>query len=249
LKGLVRVSILGKTPEFHYLIIERNGTDERLTAGDVFKITYRDEFIIKQVSTDSLFERNITVDAEALGGANDIKVLLKAVELVDKAMSASVREALRGKPLPDSAIKIRYGEQAIGTVPVRIELTAQDWLRFAKMPANAKWQAQALEKALSINPDDTALRKTLAEQYLESGKLDQAAPSTGRFFPGSPMTWRPWPGFPASMSRRRITTRPCRSRSASPSSIRRMRGPTPSPGSCTARWASGMKPSHTIRRR
>ena len=174
LKGLVRVSILGKTPEFHHLVIERNGTDERLTAGDVFKITYRDEFIIKQVSTDSLFERNITVDAEGLGGANDLKVLLKAVELVDKAMSASVREALRGKPLPDSAITIRYGDKGIGTVPVRIELTAQDWLRFAKMPANAKWQAQALEKALGMNPDDTALRKTLAEQYLESGKIEQA---------------------------------------------------------------------------
>ncbi|MGE5856476.1 MAG: hypothetical protein ACM34C_07920, partial [Syntrophaceae bacterium] len=95
LKGLVRVSILGKTPEFHHLVIERNGTDERLTAGDVFKITYRDEFIIKKVSTDSLFEKNITVDAEGLGGANDLKVLLKAVELVDRAMSASVREALR----------------------------------------------------------------------------------------------------------------------------------------------------------
>ena len=174
LKGLFRVSILGKTPEFHHLIIERNGTDERLTARDVFKITYRDEFIIKQVSTDSLFEKNITVDAEGIGGANDLKVLLKAVELVDNAMSTSVREALRGKPLPDSAITIRYGDQGIGSVAVRVELTAQDWLRFAKMPANAKWQAQALEKALSINPDDTALRKTLAEQYLESGKLDQA---------------------------------------------------------------------------
>ena len=92
-------------------------------------------------------------------------------------MSASVREALRGKPLPDSAITIRYGEQAIGAVPVRIELTPQDWLRFAKIPANEKWQAQALEKALGMNPEDTALRKTLAEQYLaERGTWQIALP-------------------------------------------------------------------------
>ncbi len=175
LKGLVRVGILGKSPEFHYLVIERNGKDERVTSKDTFTITYRDEFIIKQVSTDSLFGRNITVDVEGLGGANDLHVLLKAVDLVDAAMTASVKEAIRGKPLPDYAIKIRYGEEVIGAVPVKIELTAQDWLRFAKLPGNAKWQAQALEKAIGMNPDDTALRKTLAEQYLEAGKIDQAA--------------------------------------------------------------------------
>ena len=106
LKGLVRVSILGKTPEFHHLVIERNGSDERLTAGDVFKITYRDEFIIKKVSTDSLFEKNITVDAEGLGGANDVKVLLKAVELVDKAMSASV---IRTDPISIQRIRSGWG--------------------------------------------------------------------------------------------------------------------------------------------
>jgi tetratricopeptide (TPR) repeat protein len=111
---------------------------------------------------------------DGLGGASDLKVLLKAVELVDGAMAAPARDALRGKPLPVSGIRIRYGEQEIGVVPVRIELTPQDWLRFAKNPANAKWQAQALERALGMNPDDTALRKTLAEQYLEAGKIDLA---------------------------------------------------------------------------
>ena len=174
IKGFVRVNLLGKTPAFHYLVIERNGSDERIEAGNALTVTYRDEFIIKKVSTDSLFEKNVTVDVDGLGGANDLKILLKAVELVDGAMAASVREALRGKPLPPSGIRIRYGEQEIGAVPVRIELTPQDWLRFARNPANAKWQAQALEKALGMNPDDTALRKTLAEQYLEAGKVDLA---------------------------------------------------------------------------
>lgn len=116
IKGFVRVNLLGKTPAFHYLVIERNGSDERIEAGNALTVTYRDEFIIKKVSTDSLFEKNVTVDVDGLGGANDLKVLLKAVELVDGAMAASVREALRGKPLPPSGIRIRYGEQEIGAV-------------------------------------------------------------------------------------------------------------------------------------
>ncbi|HNZ35686.1 MAG TPA: tetratricopeptide repeat protein [Syntrophales bacterium] len=174
IRGFVRVNLLGKTPAFHYMDIERNGKEERVTAAETFTITYRDEFIVKSVSTDSLFEKNITVDVDGLGGANDLKVLLKAVELVDATMTASVKEALRGRPLPQSAIRVRYNQQEIGVVPVRIELTPQDWLRFARNPANAKWQAQALEKALAMNPDDTALRKTLAEQHLETGKIDQA---------------------------------------------------------------------------
>lgn len=87
-------------------------------------------------------------------------------------MSAAVRIPPR-KPcrLPSSGSATANRRSA---PPIRIDLTPQDWLRFARNPANAKWQAQALEKALSMNPDDTALRKTLAEQYLESGKIDPA---------------------------------------------------------------------------
>ena len=56
--GLVRLKntfsfvFFGRKPEFYYLDVEKNGKDYRLKKGDVFDISYRDEFVVKEIATD-----------------------------------------------------------------------------------------------------------------------------------------------------------------------------------------------------
>ena len=90
--GLIRVRntfsfvVLRQKPHFYALILEKNGKDYRLTSQDFFEVSYRDEFVIKDIATDVLFGGGVTVDVEGLGDKNDIGKLLKGIDLVDKTV-------------------------------------------------------------------------------------------------------------------------------------------------------------------
>ena len=47
--------VLDRKPHFYSLVLEKNGKDYRLTSSDIFEVSYRDEFVIKEISTDVLF--------------------------------------------------------------------------------------------------------------------------------------------------------------------------------------------------
>ena len=72
--GLIRIQntfsfiVLEQKPHFYALILEKNGKDYRLTAADSFEVSYRDEFVIKDIATDVLFGGGVTVDVEGIGG-------------------------------------------------------------------------------------------------------------------------------------------------------------------------------------
>src|SRR5665647_1612545 len=59
-EGLTRIRntfsfiVLNRKPHFYALMLEKNGKDYRLTSRDTLEISYRDEFIIKEISTDVL---------------------------------------------------------------------------------------------------------------------------------------------------------------------------------------------------
>jgi hypothetical protein len=147
----VRVTLLGKTPAFHYVDIERNGKEEP-NGGRYFTITYRDEFIDKKVSTDSLFEKNIPSTWRAWAGQTTSMSSSRPSNWSSGHERSDVRDSLpREAPAAfrTSGSATRTGDRRRAG-PHR--LTPQDWLRFARNPANAKWQAQALEKALSMKP-------------------------------------------------------------------------------------------------
>ena len=79
-------TLLGGKPRFYHLVVEKNGADESLTEENVFVLTYRDEFVIKEVSTSSPFGRGVTVDVEGAGGDSDLRVRLTGVVLVDRVV-------------------------------------------------------------------------------------------------------------------------------------------------------------------
>ena len=100
--GLIRAKntfsfiVLKQKPHFYALILEKNGKDYRLTAADSFEVSYRDEFVVKDIVTDVLFGGGVTVDAEGMGDKNDIGKLLKGIDLVDKTVLAD-RSGTGGK--------------------------------------------------------------------------------------------------------------------------------------------------------
>ncbi len=142
--------VLDQKPHFYSLVLEKNGKDYRLTASDVFEVSYRDEFVIKEVSTDVLFGGAIAVDVAGLGDKNDFGKLLKGIDLVDKAVLTG-RGGAGENRTGDYALRITYRGDPIATIPIRIQITPQDWLRYARSSGNQKVQIEYLKRAIALN--------------------------------------------------------------------------------------------------
>ena len=166
IKGTFLSTVLGYTPEFYYLDVEKNGKDYRLAKGDVFEISYRDEFVLKRVSSDSLFERGISADIEGMGSENDFRTLLNGMELIDKVIRRKQTKKNKGYN-----IHVKYHDEIIASIPVKVIITPQDWLRYARSTKSKKSQIKFLQRALSMKKDDVNTRKALAGIYINSGKI------------------------------------------------------------------------------
>jgi hypothetical protein len=145
-KNLFSFTVFGNKPEFYYLDVEKNGKDYRLTVDDVFEISYRDEFAIKSISTGSLFGRGISVDVEGLGDRNDLMVLLKGIDLVNKRVMAGDNRTDKGY-----RIIVRYHDDSLASIPVKVKVLPQDWLRFARSSGNKELQIDYLKRAIGMN--------------------------------------------------------------------------------------------------
>src|SRR5690606_22942015 len=128
---------LNRPPHFYSLVLEKNGKDYRLTPYDTLDVSYRDEFIVKDVSTDVLFGGGIAVDVEGLGEQDDLGKLLKGIDLVDKAVLSSRKRTAEKTP-GGFFIKVVYQGDPIASIPIRIQITPQDWLRYARSSGNQK---------------------------------------------------------------------------------------------------------------
>ena len=177
--GLLRIRntfsfiVLGQKPHFYALILEKNGKDYRLTSQDFFEVSYRDEFVIKEIVTDVLFGGGVTVDIEGLGGKDDFGKLLKGIDLVDKTVLTDRKGPGGNKPGSYSFL-IKYKDDLIASIPIRVQITPQDWLRYARSSGNQKVQIEYLKKAIAMNREDTNVRKMLASLYLNAGMTGEA---------------------------------------------------------------------------
>lgn len=165
--------IMKEKPGFYYLILEKSGQDFKLTKDDKFDVYYRDEFVIKEIVSDAIAGKGVTVDVEGLGTGNDYQTPLRGIELVDKTIEGLVTE--KGKrELTPFRILVKYEGEAIAEIPVAVELTPQDWLRHARATKDEGEQINYLKKALAMNKADTAVRKTLAGLYEKRGMRAEA---------------------------------------------------------------------------
>ncbi|MCX5837231.1 MAG: hypothetical protein NTW71_01735, partial [Deltaproteobacteria bacterium] len=113
--------ILDQKPHFYALILEKNGKDYRLTSRDTVEISYRDEFVIKEISTDVLFGGGVAADIEGIGGKDDSRKLLKGIDLVDKAVLTGRNGAGENKP-GGFSLRITYHGDAIAAIPIRLQI-------------------------------------------------------------------------------------------------------------------------------
>ena len=121
--------ILQDKPEFYYLEMEKNGKDIRVSKNKALEVTYRDEFVVKSVVSDDLMGKYTTVQFEGLSkNDNDLGVLLKGVDFVNKIIKTKTVIDNSGI-VPDHKILIHYGNEMIADVPLKIEITPQDWFR------------------------------------------------------------------------------------------------------------------------
>jgi len=173
LKNTFSFIVLGQKPHFYSLILEKNGKDYRMTSQDVFEVSYRDEFVIKEVSTDVLFGGGVTVDMEGIGEKDDFGRLLKGIDLVDKAVLTGRNGVEESKP-GDFSLRIEYRGEQIASLPVRIQITPQDWLRYARSSGNQKVQIEYLRRAIAMSPQDANVRRMLASLYFQAGMTREA---------------------------------------------------------------------------
>ena len=166
--------ILQGNPHFYYLEMEKNGKSIRVSANAALEVTYRDEFVVKSISSDDIMGKYITVKIEGLGkGANDLGVLMRGIDLVNKIMQKGALSQ-GGGIISDYYILINHGNDLLAKVPMRVVITPQDWLRFAKDSSNVKVQIEYLKRAISLNKEDVGVRKILAGIYARLGRLDEA---------------------------------------------------------------------------
>ncbi|HET6461840.1 MAG TPA: tetratricopeptide repeat protein [Syntrophales bacterium] len=171
LKNTFSFVFLGHKPEFYYMDVEKNGTDYRLKKGDALDVSYRDEFVVKDVATDVLSGGGVTVHVDDLAGTDHFRVMLRGVDLVDKVVMT------RGKGARDagaSVITVKYKGEVIASVPIKVAIMPQDWLRYAKNSQNQQGQIEYLKRAIDMNKKDIGVRKTLVAIYEQTGVTDKA---------------------------------------------------------------------------
>lgn len=173
IKNAVIFYVFSGKPVFYSLVVEKNGNDSVLTEKEFFEVSYRDQFVVKKIETDVLSGRGITVSIGGGDGKNDLLVPVKGVDLVDRALLAG--GAGGEKQEGASSFQVLYENEMIASVPIRVVIAPQDWLRHARKTENAKEQMEYLKKAAQMAPQDKNVRRMLASRYVESGLLAKAA--------------------------------------------------------------------------
>lgn len=175
IKNTISYYVFHSSIHFYYLEMEKNGKDVRVHVNQPLEITYRDEFVVKSAVTDDIKGTNITVRIEGLGkGGNDVGVLMQGIDLVDKVMAEGILNRGGGGAAPVYSIRINYGKDVLARIPLKVIITPQDWLRYAKGAPDIKTQIDYLQKAVSMNKEDAGVRKILAGIYARRGNLDDA---------------------------------------------------------------------------
>jgi tetratricopeptide (TPR) repeat protein len=173
LKNTAAFLVFSETPCFYNLLVEKNGKDYLLTAGEPFEVSWRDQFIVKKAMTDVLSGKGISVDVEGTDGGDDLGRLVKGEGLVDRYVAAG-EASLSGKMEGSLSFNVLYQGKTIAAIPIRIVITPQDWLRYARNSENRKARLEYLKKAIAMAPEDLNVRRMIAALYGEAGHAAEA---------------------------------------------------------------------------
>ena len=173
IRGSLAYYVLDRTPRVYALTAEKNGQDFLISETGPFEVTSRDEFVIKDITSDALSPKRFRIDVIGVGGPDDFRVLLRGIDFVDQAVT-HISEETMARGYVRGEIRVGYEQKVVAVMPVRIRIMPQDWLRYAKASSSPGKQIEYLKRASAANPQDPAIRRVLGEIYRHAGRFREA---------------------------------------------------------------------------
>jgi tetratricopeptide (TPR) repeat protein len=159
--GLYNVS-----PEFYYILIEKNGQPLKLLNGEVLRLHPQDRVKILKVSTSISFNIGVRLMASGV----DINAL--SYERLPLATLLPERSIFGQHKF---RIMVKQYNHNIGYVDIEVEPYLEDWLDKAERTIDAEKRIKILEEALNFSPKDTHIRDRLIEEYKSLKQWSKAA--------------------------------------------------------------------------
>ena len=150
--------------EFSYIIIGKNGKEFKLSKNDTLQLKYNDEFVVKEIVAPGLSDTILVV--EGVGKGNDIKATFKSNDLMNKIVQTNTPTHY--------SIRVQVGEKTLASIPMRIDVSAQDWIRYAGKTNDRKERIEYLKKAYDQSNKSPDVRKLLADAYVKAGMKAKA---------------------------------------------------------------------------
>lgn len=173
IQGALAHYVLDRPPRVYALTAEKNGQDFLISGDTPFEVTSRDEFVIKDITSDALSGKGFSVDVIGVGGPDDYRALLRGIDLVNLSVT-HISEKTLARGYTQGEIRVSYEQKVIAVMPIRIRIMPQDWLRYAKSSNSREKQIEYLKRAAAGNPQDLAIRRALGEIYRHAGQLREA---------------------------------------------------------------------------
>jgi tetratricopeptide (TPR) repeat protein len=154
------------SPEFYYLLFEKNGQPLKLLNGEALRLHPQDRVKLIKVST------NITLNLGVRLVASDIDVNALSYETLPVATLLSGRSVLRQHRF---RIQVKQHNEDMGYVDMVVEPYVEDWLEKADRTIDSDLKIKVLEEARQFAPEDTQIRDRLLEAYKSKKRWSKAA--------------------------------------------------------------------------
>jgi tetratricopeptide (TPR) repeat protein len=154
------------TPQFYYLLLEKNDQPLRLLNGDTFECHPQDNVKIIEISTNVLFNVGVRL------ASKDFDVT--ALRYEKMPLSALLpNHALLGKYQFKVTVK-RYNAD-LGSIEFVIEPYVEDWLDKVERTIDPERRIALLEEAQQAAPQDDKIKERLIQEYRALKRWPQAA--------------------------------------------------------------------------
>jgi len=162
----LRPHFFPSSPQFNFLLVERNGQSLKLLKGEVLHLNPQDQFRIRKISSNRFLSQGIRLFSKEF----DVNAFLHdAPAISDFLPNGDIFSRY------DFKVELKYRNRALGHVNILIEPDLGDWLAKADRTIDGVRKIALLEKALTHEPDNTRLTEKLIEAYKSGKKWSQAA--------------------------------------------------------------------------
>ena len=154
------------SPEFYFLLLEKNGQPLKLLTGEVLHLHPQDRLRLLKISTNITFNMGVRLVASGI----DVNALF--YETLPVATLLPDRSVLRQR---EFRIQVKQYNENLGFLDVVVEPYVEDWLERADRTIDPDRKIKILEEGREVAPTDTQIRNRLLEAYKSRKKWSKAA--------------------------------------------------------------------------